>query len=1466
VSDLNLYWNELSGTIPADIANMTNLNGLALANNQLTGAIPPELGSMTNLTLLDIHGNQLTGSIPSELRNLIHLEKLYLEYNQLTGKIPAGLEQLTYLNDLGLSNNQLEGEILAELGNLTNLVYIGLEDNNFTGGIPASFGNLPYLNVFFTQNNNLSGCYDANLKNVCNLDGMFTISEGNNLDTTWEDFCNTGAGACAPQLPCRQSDSLALVALYDATTGLTWDLAQPISTWQGITLNADGCVERIQLDAALTGGTIPGELGNIENILEIDLEDCNLTGTIPSELGNLQNLVELDLEGNNLTGSIPVNLASLPNLGELVLIENQLSGCYDIGLQPLCNISSANNQISDSNNFDAAWSDFCNAGAGACNDCRTQDSLTLLIVYSSLNGAYFDVNQPINTWQGVTLNTNGCVSGIQLSDEISGGTIVPEIGNLSKLEGLNLTENRITGTIPPEIGNLSNLKYLGLDENNLTGPIPPELGSLTQLLQLGLQDNFLTGGIPAELANLSALQALTVYDNDLSGCYPPELQLFCNIAAYLDISHKNSFDANWDSFCNTGLGTCAPSESCRERDSLILVEFYVANGFGIPNGAINTWSSVTLTVEGCVERLIFPEEGGVTTLTPGLGGLGELEYLDIQENSISSPIPPEFGNLSNLTDLDLSENYISGEIPKELGNLTNLSYLDLWDNDISGSIPPELGSLTNLAYLGLHLNNLTGTIPAELANLTNLNYLFLEHNNLSGSTPPELGNLTSLLEINVSSNNLSGSIPPELGNLTNLGVLNLSANNLSGSIPPELGNLTNLSSLYLPVNNLIGTIPGELGNLTNLTVLSLYQNNLSGCYDANLANLCNIQVDIEINNEYENNNFDATWSDFCNTGAGTCSLPGASCRERDSLALVALYNTTDGPNWTTTWDLTQPMDTWHGVTLNQEGCVFLLFLPSNGLTGPIPIEFSDLMNVREVDLGNNNLTGTIPGELGNLFDDLEDMILTNNNLSGCFHPNLINWCSGPSLPRVDLDIGNNFDATLWDFCTTGAGTCLPPQQPCRQRDSLILADFYNSLSNIAGLTWNINQPMNTWNGVTLNADGCVTVLDIQDLGWTGTIPPEMGDLSELTLLNFDENDVQGTIPSELGNLTNLTYLNLSTNSISGTIPPELGQLTNLVELILSANALTGDIPVGLGNLTNLTRLDFGNNNLTGNIPGGLGNLANLTWLRLAGNNMTGCYDPNLANWCGQLSTAFIDGSNNFDVTWQDFCNTGAGTCIVNPCRQSDSLTLVTVYHATGGANWTETWNLNQPMDTWHGVTLSHEGCVIDLDLSANGLTGTIAVELADLRSIIELNLSVNNFTGGIPGEFGDMTNLYRLNVAGNNLTGCFDQNLANLCGRALGYGSINYFNNFDATWEDFCYTGTGVCNPVSCRERDSLALASLYHTTDGANWAHTWNLAQPINTWYGVTLTPQGCVSELNLTANQLNGPFPVNFGAANLM
>jgi len=169
VTELGLTSNQLSGSIPAELENLSSLTRLWLDRNQLSGMIPVELGNISSLTRLDLAFNQLSGSIPSELGNLSSLTDLFLYSNQLSGSIPSELGNLSSLAGLYLGDNQLSGSIPSELGNLSSLTDLYLLSNQLSGSIPAELGNLSNLTQFYLENNQLEGCYPDEINQFCAL-------------------------------------------------------------------------------------------------------------------------------------------------------------------------------------------------------------------------------------------------------------------------------------------------------------------------------------------------------------------------------------------------------------------------------------------------------------------------------------------------------------------------------------------------------------------------------------------------------------------------------------------------------------------------------------------------------------------------------------------------------------------------------------------------------------------------------------------------------------------------------------------------------------------------------------------------------------------------------------------------------------------------------------------------------------------------------------------------------------------------------------------------------------------------------------------------------------------------------------------------------------------------------------------------------------------------------------------------
>lgn len=151
VVSLFLADNNLSGTIPAEIGNISYLETLRLNKNDLTGGIPASIGNLQKLKVLWLDNNpSLGGTLPESVGNLTGLKELIIFNAGLTGSIPASLSNLIYLTSLNLSGNDLTGTLPEALGTLENIRYFIVRNNQLGGAIPATYLNnymWPYWNV-----------------------------------------------------------------------------------------------------------------------------------------------------------------------------------------------------------------------------------------------------------------------------------------------------------------------------------------------------------------------------------------------------------------------------------------------------------------------------------------------------------------------------------------------------------------------------------------------------------------------------------------------------------------------------------------------------------------------------------------------------------------------------------------------------------------------------------------------------------------------------------------------------------------------------------------------------------------------------------------------------------------------------------------------------------------------------------------------------------------------------------------------------------------------------------------------------------------------------------------------------------------------------------------------------------------------------------------------------------------------
>ena len=310
---------------------------------------------------------------------------------------------------------------------------------------------------------------------------------------------------------------------------------------------------------------------------------------------------------------------------------------------------------------------------------------------------------------------------------------------------------------------------------------------------------------------------------------------------------------------------------------------------------------------------------------------------------------------------------------------------------------------------------------------------------------------------------------------------------------------------------------------------------------------------------------------------------------RDRAALIALYNATDGPNWTdhTNWlnppaDVAtftgQELNAWFGVTVLDDRVVALQ-LPRNSLRGTLPEELGDLTALLQLRLYGNSLEGTIPPELGQL-DSLRGLLLHDNALIGAIPPDLGNL---PSLEQLHLH-NNGLDGGIPEALGALA----------------VLKQLWLYGNSLGGTIPRDLGRLDSLRGLLL-----------QDNALIGAIPPELGDLAHLEDLWLQGNSLEGTIPRELGQLDRLRGLLLHENQLTGAIPPELGGLAYLQDLWLHSNALEDSIPRALGTLDSLRGLVLHDNQLTGTIPSSLGDLSHLRWLQLQENALEGSIPPAL---------------------------------------------------------------------------------------------------------------------------------------------------------------------------------------------------------------------------------------------------------------
>ncbi|XP_016648665.1 PREDICTED: probable LRR receptor-like serine/threonine-protein kinase At3g47570 isoform X1 [Prunus mume] len=320
--------------------------------------------------------------------------------------------------------------------------------------------------------------------------------------------------------------------------------------------------------------------------------------------------------------------------------------------------------------------------------------------------------------------------------------------------------------------------------------------------------------------------------------------------------------------------------------------------------------------------------------------------------------------------------------------------------------------------------------------------------------------------------------------------------------------------------------------------------------------------------------------------------------------------------------------------------------------------------------------------------------------------------------------------------------------------SHITSDPHNILVN-----WSTTTSVCNWFGVTCGARHLrVASLNLSYMGFIGTIPPHLGNLSFLVALSFNNNSFHGTLPHELSYLRRLKFINFGYNNFMGSIPSWFGSFPKLQSFYLYGNQFSGFIPSTIFNLSTLQIIYLNNNQLSGGIPREIGNLTMLKEINLGHNNFNEI--PNEIGSLDQLGMLTVQMNalkGHVPVTVFNlssliilnlYGNNLSGGLPDNICQHLPSVQVVNL-----GRNQ---FDGLLPSKLWQCKEL------LILSLENNNFSGSIPRDIGNLTQLQVIALGINNLTGTIPDEIADLQNIEFLAIDHNNLNGLIPSSIFNM--------------------------------------------------------------------------------------------------------
>ncbi|KAF5468843.1 hypothetical protein F2P56_012958 [Juglans regia] len=689
---------------------------------------------------------------------------------------------------------------------------------------------------------------------------------------------------------------------------------------------------------------------------------------------------------------------------------------------------------------------------------------------------------------------------IQLDGPIS------ELGRLKNLRELYLDGSYIDKSFLSKVGVMTSLNVLTISNCGLNGsfPIAQGLCELMNLRELDLSYNDFEGILPSCLANMTQLRIFDISANRFNGSIDLSPLPSLKSLEFLDLSSNYFNPITFSSFFNLSKLEVIFSDGNKLADETLSQRWdpgFQLKAFSC-SSCFSTKSSRIITRflhnQFDLQLLLLPHSN-LTGKFPTwlLENNTKLEVLSLRNNSFTGTLQLPSHHIPNLSLLDISFNHIQDPIPTNFGLIfPNLEVLNIYKNHFEGVIPPSYGNLASLTYLDMSSNNFSGTIPENLT----------------------MG-CSSLQYLKLSKNHLSGQLIPTNSNLTAIQYLYLDNNHFSGEIPHSISNLTDLHTIDFSNNNLSGMLPRWLGSMPSLTKIALSKNQLEGPIPVELCNLKYLSfLDLSHNNL-------------------SGSIP--SCSNWSDIIHVHLNKNR----------LTDP------ITSGFKGCSSLvtLNLRDNYLTGNIPDWIGNLSSLSILLLKANYLHGKISLQLC-LLEKLSLLDVSHNSFSGQIPHCLSNFTLEPTYEKSFVSFFVRLYSEIYDRLSFLHSAMIMGKGRSRLYYEDLLFFEVDALQEVEFSTKNNTL---SYKGDILNM---MSGIDLSCNKLEGEIPIELGDLSNIHVLNLSFNNLTGSIPTEFSKLKQIESLDLSHNNLDGIIPPQLVELNSLAIFKVAHNNLRGTIP------------------------------------------------------------------------------------------------------------------------------------------------------------------------------------------------------------------------------------------------------------------------------------------------------------------